>query len=35
MQNKASISTPDPWRVESIITIQPSTQKSESALGQV
>lgn len=33
--NKASISTPDPWRVESITTIQPLTQKSESTLGQV
>ena len=34
-QNKASISTPDPWRVGSVMTIQPSTQKSESTLGQV
>ena len=34
-QNKASISTPDPLRVESIMTIQPLTQKSKSSLGQV
>lgn len=33
--NKASISTPDPWQVESTTIIQPSTQKSESTLGQV
>ena len=33
--HKASISTPDPWRVETIMIIQPLTQKSESTLGQV
>ncbi len=33
--NKASISTPDPWRVGSLMITQPSTQKSESTLGQV
>lgn len=32
--NKASILTPDPPRVESAMTIQPSTQKSERAPGQ-
>jgi hypothetical protein len=32
--NKASILTPDSPRVESFMTIQPSTQKSERALGQ-
>ena len=32
--NKTSISTPAPWRVESVMIIQPSTQKSERALGQ-
>lgn len=34
-EGKTSISTPDPWRVESIMAIQPSTRKSESTLGQV
>ena len=34
-QNKASISTPDPRRVESAMTIQPSTQRSEPSPGQV
>ena len=33
-QNKTSILTPDPPRVESFMTIQPSTQKPERALGQ-
>jgi putative transposase len=33
--NKTSISTPDLWRVESNMIIQPSTQQSESTLGQV
>ena len=32
--NKTSILTPDPPRVQSAMTIQPSTQKSERALGQ-
>ena len=32
--HKTSILTPDPFRVESLMTIQPSTQKSERALGQ-
>jgi|GEM_PF-2192871 len=35
MANKTSILTPDPWRLESIMTTQLSTQKSESTLGQV
>ena len=35
LANKASISTPDPWRTEGIMTIQPLTQKSKSTLGQV
>lgn len=34
-EQDASISTPDPWRVEIIMTIQPLTQKSEPTLGQV
>jgi hypothetical protein len=34
LHNKASILTPDLPRVESFMTIQPSTQKSERALGQ-
>ena len=33
--NKTSISTPDPCRVESIMTSQPSARKSESTPGQV
>jgi len=33
--HKTSISTPDPWRLESIMTIQQPTQESESTLGQV
>ena len=32
--NKTSILTPDPPRVQSVMMIQPSTQKSECALGQ-
>jgi len=32
--NKTSIRTPDPLRVEILMTIQPLTQKSERALGQ-
>ena len=32
--NKTSILTPDPPQVESTMTTQPSTQKSERALGQ-
>ena len=32
--NKASILTPDPPRVQPVMTNQPSTQKSERALGQ-
>jgi len=32
--NKKSILTPDAPRVEILMTIQPSTQKSERALGQ-
>jgi hypothetical protein len=32
--NKASILTPEPPRVQSAMIIQPSTQKSERALGQ-
>lgn len=32
--NKTSILTPDPLRVQSVMTIQPSNQKSERALGQ-
>jgi hypothetical protein len=34
LQNKTSILTPDPLRVQPAMTIQPSTQKSERALGQ-
>ncbi|MFT5122728.1 MAG: hypothetical protein ACI97B_001360 [Verrucomicrobiales bacterium] len=33
-QNNTSILTPDPLRVENLVIIQPSTQKSERALGQ-
>jgi hypothetical protein len=32
--HKASILTPDPLRVQPVMTLQPSTQKSERALGQ-
>ena len=32
--NKVSILTPDPFRVEALMTIQPLTQKAERALGQ-
>ena len=32
--NKTSILTPDPLRVQTPMTIQPSTQNSERALGQ-
>ena len=34
MDNKTSILTPDPPRVQPAMTIQPLTQKSERALGQ-
>jgi hypothetical protein len=35
MDNKASISTPDSWQVESAMPIQTLTQTLEATLGQV